>query len=107
MGPGVSGSTELHVESPPCIGVETDSMSITGAHQPMTDPHEQMERTQPPASESGPEAAGAAPQSTKSSRGKKILLICLWLVCALLVLDWIWLRIIFSVPLPTVDKVPI
>jgi hypothetical protein len=61
----------------------------------MTDPHEQMERAQAPAPENGSEAASAEPQSTKSSKIKQVLLICLWLVCALLVLDWIWLRIIF------------
>ena len=73
----------------------------------MTDPHEQMERTQASTSESGAEAAGAEPQSTKSSRIKQVLFICLWLVFALLILDWIWLRIIFQVPLPTIDKIPI
>ena len=73
----------------------------------MTDPQKQMEQTHDQTTESGFDASDAGSQSMKSSRIKQVLLICLWLICALLVLDWLWLRIIFSVPLPTVDKVPI
>ena len=73
----------------------------------MTDPQKQMEQTHDQTTESGFDALDAGSQSMKSSRIKQVLLICLWLICALLVLDWLWLRIIFSVPLPTVDKVPI